>query len=231
MLSTIEDITARIVESYDPDRIILFGSRAQGAAAEEGDVDLLILKDTTDRPLDRRMAVERLLIDRMLPVDLFVYTPAEIRYLYSIGSPFIEDIMETGRLLYMKKPAESWLSDARDEFESAGVLLDHGKFHGSCYHSQQCVEKGLKALIIEKGKKPERIHDIVELLNTTKGLGIDVELPSDDAVLLNSVYKSRYPIEDGLLPYGEPKQEDAEKAYGAAARLLKSIRSYLEEKK
>ncbi len=230
MLTTIEDITARIVETYDPDRIILFGSRAHGTGDAGSDVDLLILKDSTERPLDRRMDLESRLMDRMLPVDLFVYTPEEVRYLYSIGSPFVEEIMETGKVLYMKKPTESWIKDARDECESAGVLLKHGKYRASCYHSQQCVEKALKSIIIESGNKPERIHDIVGLMNTVKGLGITVEIPSADIVLLNSVYKGRYPTEDGLLPYGDPSQEDTEKAYSAAGGALESIEAYFSGK-
>lgn len=227
MLTTIDDITSRIVESYDPDRIILFGSYATGRESSGSDIDLLILKDTPERPLERRMAVERILLDRTVPIDLFVYTPDEVRYLYSIGSPFIEDIMLKGKVLYMRKATESWIQDARDELESAALLFDHEKFRPSCYHSQQCVEKSLKALIIDTGQKPERTHDIIGLLNEVKGMGIAVDINPDDAVLLNSVYKGRYPTEEGLLPHGTPSKDDARRALDAAVKLLSLVRTRL----
>ena len=63
MLQTIDDIVERLVREYDPDRIILFGSRAAGTAREDSDIDLLVLKETEDRPLNRRIQVERLLCD------------------------------------------------------------------------------------------------------------------------------------------------------------------------
>lgn len=227
MLTTIEDITSRIIESYDPERIILFGSHAAGNDSSGSDIVLLILKDTPERPVERRMEVERLLLDRTVPIDLFVYTPGEVRYLYSIGSPFIEDIMQTGKVLYMRNATESWIHDARDELESAALLFHHEKFRPSCYHSQQCVEKGLKALIIESGRKPERIHDIVGLLNEVKSMGIAIEISPDDAVFLNSVYKGRYPTEEGLLPHGTPSREDAHRALDAAEKLLADVSARL----
>jgi len=103
MLKTLDEISERIVSSYDPDRIILFGSRAVGTGSEESDYDLLILKDTFARPIDRRVEVEAILRDRAMPLDILVYTPQEMNYLYSIGSPFIEEVIETGRVLYMRK--------------------------------------------------------------------------------------------------------------------------------
>ncbi len=227
MLSSLEDITARIVERYEPDRIILFGSRSRCEETGGSDIDLLIMKESIDRPIDRRRDVERLLLDRVVPVDLFVYTPEEVRYLFSLGSPFIEEIMETGRLLYMKKPTEGWLQDAGEECEAAGILLDHGKYRSACYHSQQCVEKGLKAMIIEGGKRPERIHDIIGLLNAARDMGFEIDLSSEDAVFLNSVYKGRYPTEEGLLPHGSPSKEDAERSCIAADLFLQGLRKRL----
>jgi len=227
MLNTIEDITARIVASYDPDRVILFGSRSNGSASPESDIDLLIVKDTDERPIDRRAAVERLLLDRKVSLDLFVHTAEEVRYLFSVGSPFMQEIMETGRVLYMKKPTAAWLADAHDECETAGLLLEHDKYRASCYHSQQCVEKGLKAVIIEKNEKPERTHDIIGLLNTVKALGFDPAINSEDAVFLNSVYKGRYPTEEGLLPHGEPTRDEAAKAHGAALSFIQNLKGRL----
>ena len=123
----------------------------------------------------------------------------------------------------MRKTTEAWIKDVKEELESAKILYKYKKYRGACYHSQQCVEKGLKALVLEKGKKPGRIHDIVELLNKTEKLGYRIGLPIDDAVFLNSIYKGRYPTEEGLLPQGEPTKGDAERAIAAANILFKSL--------
>ena len=52
----------------------------------------------------------------------------------------------------MRKATGSWIKEAKDEFDSAIILYEHEKYRGACFHSQQAVEKGLKALILEKGK-------------------------------------------------------------------------------
>lgn len=229
MLKTIDEIRDKIIKSYEPDRIILFGSRASGVASESSDIDLLILKDSPDRPIDRRIQVETLLADRSVALDIVVYTPREMQYLFSIGSPFVEEVIETGRVIYMRKATESWLLEAEDELSSAVILLKHGKHKASCYHSQQSVEKGLKALILEKGEKPEKTHDIVEMLFRVQRLGWAVPLPIDDAVFLNSIYKGRYPTEEGLLPQGEPTKTDAERVVKAAEHFVQSARKMIDK--
>jgi HEPN domain-containing protein/predicted nucleotidyltransferase len=223
MLTTLDTIVRRIIDGYNPDRIILFGSRATGEGSEDSDLDLLVVKETQERPLDRRIQVERLLADRGLPLDVLVYTPGELRNLFAAGSPFVEEVIETGRVLYMRNATAVWLAEAREELEVARILLDHGKYRGACLHSQQCVEKGLKSLVLEKGRRPARTHDIVELLNQAVVEGYAVGLLMDDAILLNSVYRGRYPTEDGLLPHGEPTREDAMRAHGAAEKVMEFL--------
>ena len=185
------------------------------------------MKETDRRPTDRRIEVERLLSDRRIPLDILVYTPQELRDLYAAGSPFVEDVIETGRVPYKRKATGGWLADAQEELEMAAVLFEHRKNRGVCIHSQQCVEKGLKALILEKGRRPARTHDLVELLNLVTADGWSVGLPMDAAVFLNSVYRGRYPTEEGLLPHGEPTEEDARRALNAAETLMKDLRSIL----
>lgn len=227
MLTTLEAIVQRLISGYDPDRIILFGSHAVGNAREGSDIDLLIVKETNQRPIDRRMEVERLLFDRQVPLELLVYTPQELRDLYAVGSPFIEEVIETGRVLYMRKNTAAWLAEAREELEIASILFDHRKYRGVCIHSQQGVERGLKALILEKGRRPARTHDIVELLNIVTADGWLVGLSMDDAVFLNSVYRGRYPTEEGLLPHGEPSEADTRRALKAAETVMAHLRAAL----
>jgi HEPN domain-containing protein/predicted nucleotidyltransferase len=227
MLTSLEQVVQRIVEGYDPDTVILFGSHARGEALADSDVDLLIVKATDQRPIERRVQVERLLADRRLPLDILVYTPEEFRALFAVGSPFIEEVVETGRVLFMRKATAAWLAEAQEELEVARILLDHGKHRGACLHSQQCVEKALKALILERGKRPPRTHDIVELLNQVAAEGYAVGLSMEDAIFLGSVYRGRYPTEEGLLPHGEPTREDAGRSVVAADGALQSARRIL----
>ena len=223
MLKTIDDVINRLVKYYEPEKIILYGSYNTKQVRNDSDIDLLIVKDTDKGLVERLVEAEKILSDRLLPLDIMVYTPQEMRFLYSMGSPFIEEVLEKGRLLYMRKATSNWIKEAKDEYDSALILYEHEKYRGACYHSQQSVEKGLKALILEKGKKPERIHDIIELLNEVTMLGWDAGLTINDAVFLNSIYKGRYPTEEGLLPHGEPSREDTEKALLAAKILIEKL--------
>ncbi len=50
----------------------------------------------------------------------------------------------------------------------------------------------------------------------------------DEAVFLNSVYRGRYPSEEGLLPLGEPTEADARRALVAAETLMRQVRDALE---
>lgn len=43
-----EQIKERLLEKFDPDKIILFGSQARGTADEKSDVDLLIICESNE---------------------------------------------------------------------------------------------------------------------------------------------------------------------------------------
>jgi len=58
-------------------------------------------------------------------------------------------------------------------------------------------------------------------------LGWKVDLVMDDAVFLNSISKGRYPSEEGLLPQGDPTEEDASRAVSRARQLFSSATASL----
>ena len=68
-------------------------------------------------------------------------------------------------------------------------------------------------MILEKGKVPQRTHDLVELLEKVNKLGWSINIDMDEIIFLNSVYRGRYPNEQGLLPHGEPSQSKAKKGF------------------
>jgi predicted nucleotidyltransferase len=96
------EVAEKIKKGYGPDKIILFGSYAYGVPDKDSDIDLLIIKDTQDRPIDRRVAVARIVSDpkRLIPVQPIVLTPGEVRERLEVGDQFIKEILEKGEVLY-----------------------------------------------------------------------------------------------------------------------------------
>ncbi|OGG29896.1 hypothetical protein A2971_05165 [Candidatus Gottesmanbacteria bacterium RIFCSPLOWO2_01_FULL_46_21] len=93
-------IVHEIVTKYQPEKIILFGSAVRGEQTPDSDIDLLIIKKTTDRPADRLYRVWHSLTDWDVPVDFSVYTPEEFRRAQQERSLFITDILHEGKTLY-----------------------------------------------------------------------------------------------------------------------------------
>jgi len=99
---TIRDIVRKIVASYRRQKIILFGSYAYGNPDEDSDIDLLIIKDTDKRPIDRWTEVKRLVRDRSrrVPVSPLVLTSKELEERLEIKDFFLQEILEKGQVLY-----------------------------------------------------------------------------------------------------------------------------------
>jgi predicted nucleotidyltransferase len=96
----LNEVAKQLVEAFDPQRIILFGSHACGQASPDSDVDLLIVMESDERPAARATRVSRLLRPRPFPMDLLVRTPREIKRRLEMEDQFIREILENGRVLY-----------------------------------------------------------------------------------------------------------------------------------
>jgi len=99
---TLQQIVQRLVEAYRPERIVLFGSLAYGEPDVDSDIDLLIIKETDEPPLERRVRVRRLVSDpeRRVPFSPLVLTPEELAHRLALGDPFYREIMRRGKVLY-----------------------------------------------------------------------------------------------------------------------------------
>ena len=69
----------------------------------------------------------------------------------------------------------------------AELLLEHQMLRGACLHAQQAVERGLKALLIERAEAVPRTQDLVDLTRRVAALGWSVPLDTDAVVFLNSI--------------------------------------------
>ena len=98
----IERIVARLRRAYDPDKIILFGSCARGDFGQDSDIDLLIVKDTALRPLDRMREVYKVVYSprHYLALDPLVVTAEELAQKLNAQDYLIQEIMREGKVLY-----------------------------------------------------------------------------------------------------------------------------------
>ncbi|MEM3526015.1 MAG: nucleotidyltransferase domain-containing protein [Candidatus Jordarchaeaceae archaeon] len=107
--AVLSEIVEKLKNEYKPLKIILFGSYAYGNPREDSDIDLLILKKTNEKRVDRVIQVKRIIYNphREIPVSPLVYTPEELKERLRIGDDFIEEIIQKGVVLYESEGADS----------------------------------------------------------------------------------------------------------------------------
>ena len=104
MYKKIEDVAQKIGEKFHPEKIILFGSYAWGEPGPDSDVDLLVVIESNKTRIERQKELQAALFPRTLPIDLLVYTPAELEeQINKKRNLFLEDIIRNGVVLYSKK--------------------------------------------------------------------------------------------------------------------------------
>ncbi len=101
-----KEIISRIVEKikagYKPQKIIIFGSYAWGKPTKGSDVDLLVVKETLEKPRERTTKVRRILSEEnaILGMDILVYTPDELSKRLKIEDSFLSKILKKGKVMY-----------------------------------------------------------------------------------------------------------------------------------
>ena len=95
----LEEVVRRIVQTADPEKIILFGSAARGKAGPESDLDLLIIKAGVHR---RRLArkIYQNLYGVGAAVDIVVVTPEDVERYRDTHALVIKPALQEGRVLY-----------------------------------------------------------------------------------------------------------------------------------
>jgi predicted nucleotidyltransferase len=101
----LREIVQRIVDAFDPEAIILFGSRAYGEPDADSDVDLLVIADTLAHRsvFERHRAISDLFPRRRFSLDVLVRTPEELRELLEHGPSFFREITARGKVLYERR--------------------------------------------------------------------------------------------------------------------------------
>jgi len=96
----IHEIAAEIADKFDPEKIILFGSYANGTQQNDSDLDLLIIQDTDLPPLERGFDIRMSLIGTNIPFDILIYTISEFEQEKKNSYSFINSAIRNSKVLY-----------------------------------------------------------------------------------------------------------------------------------
>ncbi len=101
--AVLAEIVQRLVVAVDPDRIILFGSRARGDYRPDSDVDLLLIKPSAEPPHRRVMPAYQAMAGLLVPTEILWRTPEEVEEWSQARNHFIARALREGRVLYERK--------------------------------------------------------------------------------------------------------------------------------
>lgn len=126
----------------------------------------------------------------------------------------------------MEPEYKNWLELAKSDLLTANMILKNKEILPSIsiYHSHQCVEKALKAILIKKEEPIPKVHNLSFLLQKATTHYQELKKYEDACAELNSFLpKLRYPIDDQLTS-AEAKlcQNIAKEIYHILLKLIES---------
>ena len=246
-------MTERIVREFDPLQIILFGSQARGDAAQDSDIDLLIVFEKLADKDKRKTAVDIRVALADLPVakDIVVTTPEELEHHRTRIGSVLRYAQQEGKILWKnwntavpcRMPNKEvnaamqtadqlaytarWLRHAEEDLTTAETFLGHPHVppRQSCWFAQQATEKALKAALIFGQIDFRRTHDLNVLRDMLpENWHLKTELPNLENLNRWAV-QVRYPK-----AAQEPTETDASTAVEHARTVWISVSTELAQR-
>ena len=98
----IQSMVRRLVERFDPDQIILFGSHARGQAGPDSDVDLLVVMPFEGSKRAKQVEMRVALHDIPVAKDVILASPAELDAYRDVPGTIIRPALLEGTVLYAR---------------------------------------------------------------------------------------------------------------------------------
>ena len=104
LTDAIHSYLRRLVERFNPQTVLLFGSQAAGTADADSDVDLLVVMEhDKKRDVEQEIEIDRA-ISRTFPLDILVRRPVDVRRRLAARDMALATMFKTGKKLYERAP-------------------------------------------------------------------------------------------------------------------------------
>jgi HEPN domain-containing protein/predicted nucleotidyltransferase len=209
---------------FDPEKIIVFGSRARGEARATSDLDLLVVLESVAGDGDVQVAMRDALHGLPVAFDVFAISREDLdRTADAVGS-FVYPVVREGTVIYGvdDRDAGTWLRYAEEDLTAAQRMVEGRGWAPriACFHAQQAAEKAFKAVLVAQGIPLQHTHnlellrDLVPSRLRASRIEDGLERMSDWAVV------TRYP---GAQP--DAGRGDAEEALAKASEIVEAARA------
>jgi predicted nucleotidyltransferase len=176
-----------IVDKFQPEMIILFGSLVTGKWTWKSDIDLLIVADTRERPhleLDIKTAIlESDAIKKKMSkiISPVVVSPEQLNDQLAVGQYFFKEIVDRGQLIYntgwfslaemrklepeeyvelVKKDFNYWRAEAEDFWRIFEVCLQEKRHLRATFGLHQVVEASCVMVELVYSRYRTQTHDL-----------------------------------------------------------------------
>jgi HEPN domain-containing protein/predicted nucleotidyltransferase len=205
-----------LVEKISPLSVIVFGSVAK--LGEGSDLDIFVVTEQDDMLNEVRKCLRD--YNNRFAIDYFVASRHMVTEKFREGSPFLNLIQKEGRVLFMKNSIKEWNGLVIEDLKQAKYLLDGNFFRGACFAAYQASEKAIKANLLKRGWDLEKSHNIRRLFSISEDYNAKIVCDDDDIDFMDSIYRGRYPAEEGLLPLKAPTRKDAMRIIKIADNII-----------
>ena len=96
-------MVSRIVDLFDPERVILFGSHARGDARPDSDIDLLVVMPFDGSRREKAIEIGVALDDILVPKDIIVVTPQSFERRKNVVGTIEWPAAHEGKLLHVRR--------------------------------------------------------------------------------------------------------------------------------
>jgi len=176
-----------IVDKFQPEMIILFGSLVTGKWTWKSDIDLLIVADTSERPhleLDIKTAIleSDAIKEKMSKIiSPVVVSPDQLNDQLAVGQYFFKDIVDKGQLIYntgrfslaemrklepeeyvelVKKDFKYWRAEAEDFWRIFEVCFQEKRHLRATFGLHQVVEASCVMVELVYSRYRTQTHDL-----------------------------------------------------------------------